>query len=394
VEHGAPSDGNERTARLRRTLEGLIGVPATEGNQIDVLRNGDQVFPAMLDAITRSRYTVDLLTFIYWSGEIGRRFADALTERANAGVRIRVLLDAVGAHDIDPALVDEMTAAGCDVRWFRPVDKGALGEINHRTHRKVLICDEQTSFTGGVGIADVWQGDARDETEWRDTHFRVVGPVTDGLRAAFVDNWAETEGDVFDPSIDRFPDQPQNGHSTVQCVRGAAETGWSDISTLFRVLVQSSQRCIRMTTAYFNPDDFLLELLCATAGRGVDIEILLPGPNADKRLAQLASEATYATLIDAGVKIFNFQPTMLHAKVMTVDGIVANIGSANVNNRSTQYDEEVNLVVFDERLVAELDGDFDNDLRRSVAIDLSRWRNRGVVQRVAERAVGAVKKVV
>lgn len=375
-------------------MEGLLGVPATEGNQVDVLRNGDEIFPAMLDAIGAARQTIDLLTFVYWSGAIGRRFAEALSGKASEGVRVRVLLDAVGSGDIDDEYVSMMDSAGCDVRKFRPVKKGSLGEVNHRTHRKVVICDEELAFTGGVGIADEWQGDARNEGEWRDTHFRLRGPAVDGLRAAFVDNWAETGGDFFDLDIDRFPDQPQPGTYVVQTVRGAAETGWSDVSTMFRALVTLADERLRITTAYFNPDDHLLELLCAASARGVDIEVLLPGPHADKRFVQLTSEQIYETLLEAGIVVWNFTPSMLHAKVMTVDGAIACIGSANLNNRSTQFDEEVNLVVFEPELVEVLDRHFAEDLERSEQLDLARWRDRGLLQRAAEKTAAAVKKVI
>jgi cardiolipin synthase A/B len=389
--HSASQDA---ASRYRRALEGLIGVPATEGNRVDVLRNGDEIFPAMLEAIAQARYTVDLLTFVYWSGSIGGEFAEALSGQAQAGLRVRVLLDAVGARDIDERHVSSMQEAGCDVRWFRPVKRGDLGDVNHRTHRKVMVCDEEVAFTGGVGIADNWLGDARSEDEWRDTHFRLQGPAVDGLRAAFVDNWAETGGDFFDPDVDRFPDHARAGSSTVQTVRGAAETGWSDVSTVFRSLLVLAEARVRMTTAYFNPDDYLLELLCATAGRGVELQILLPGPHADKRFVQLAAESTYQRLLDAGVEVWNYSPSMLHAKVMTVDSLVANVGSANVNNRSTQLDEEVGLVVFDPNLVEVLDRQFDDDLALSEQIDASRWEDRSVVQRAAEKAVTAIKKVI
>jgi len=382
------------TMRCRRVLEGILGVPATEGNQIDVLRNGDEIFPAMLDAIGAARHTIDLLTFVYWSGEIGRQFAEALSAKATEGLRVRVLLDAVGCGDMDDEDLAMMEGAGCDVRRFRPVAKGSLGEVNHRTHRKVAICDEEVAFTGGVGIADVWRGDARDETEWRDTHFRIRGPAVDGLRAAFVDNWAETGGDFFDLGVDRFPDQPQPGAWVVQTVRGAAETGWSDISTMFRALVSVATEQLRVTTAYFNPDDDLLELLCAAAGKGVDIKVLLPGPHADKRFVQLTSEHTYETMLEAGIEVWNFMPSMLHAKVMTVDGDIACIGSANLNNRSTQLDEEVNLVVFEPELVEVLDRHFAEDLERSELIDPARWQHRGLLQRAAEKTVATVKKVI
>lgn len=390
---GAP--GRTRSpAGMRRALEGLIGVPATEGNQIEVLRNGDRIFPAMLEAIGEASETVDLLTFVYWSGSIGEQFAEALATSARKGVRVRVLLDALGARPMTKDLLELMTEAGCDLRWFRPVTGGEIGGVNHRTHRKVLICDERVSFTGGVGIADEWLGDARDETEWRDTHFRIEGPATDGLRAAFVDNWAEAGGDLFDPAVDRFPDQPQPGTSAVQVVRAAAEAGWSDIATLFRALTRLAEERIRITTAYFNPDDLLLELLCDARARGVEVEILVPGEHIDKRFVQLAGETSFGPLLEAGARVHCFAPSMLHAKVMTVDGLVANVGSANLNHRSSLYDEEVNLVVFDLALVAELDAHFEEDLTRSVALDTSWWEERGLLQKARERVAGTIGKLI
>ncbi|RPI07214.1 MAG: cardiolipin synthase B, partial [Actinobacteria bacterium] len=194
---------------LRRTIEGVIGVPATEGNQIDVLRNGIEVFPAMLDAIDEAQRCIDFLTFVYWKGAIGTKFAERLAARAKEGLRVRLLLDGFGCNPIDRELVTMMDEAGVHVRWFRPLPRFMLGSVNHRTHRKVLIVDEGTGFTGGIGIADEWDGDARNEQEWRDTHFRIRGPAVDGLRAAFLDNWAETDPVLFDPAYDHFPDQPK-----------------------------------------------------------------------------------------------------------------------------------------------------------------------------------------
>jgi cardiolipin synthase len=373
------------TDQLRRSLEGIIGVPATEGNRVEVLRNGDEIFPSMLDAIGGARHAIDLLTFVYWRGAVGTRFAEALAERARSGVRVRVLLDAWGAHPIEHRLVELMEGAGVRVRWFRPLARMRPTRINHRTHRKVMIVDEEIGFTGGVGIADEWQGDARNEREWRDTHFRIEGPAVDGLRAAFLDNWVETDPELFDPEVDRFPEQPQSGSTVIQCVRGASETGWSDVSTLFLALLQLARERVRLTTAYFVPDQQLLDRLCDAARRGVRVEVLLPGPHADKRFVQLAGEGAYETLLECGVRIWNFQTSMLHAKVMTVDGIVANIGSANFNSRSTELDEEINLVAIDPDLVATLDAQFDDDLAASVEIEPGRWTRRSVVQRAFER---------
>jgi cardiolipin synthase len=377
-----------RSNDLRRALEGVIGVPATEGNHVEILRNGNEIFPAMLDDIAGAGRTIDLLTFVYWKGEIGECFADALAERARAGVRVRVLLDGWGAHAIDRSCVTMMGDAGVQIRWFRPLSRFQLHKANHRTHRKVLIVDEAVGFSGGVGIADEWNGDARNEREWRDTHFRVRGAAVDGLRAAFLDNWLETDDVLFEPDVDRFPDQPHDGSTVVQSVRGASETGWSDISTLFLMLLQLAQERVRITTAYFVPDTQLNDRICAAAERGVDVQILLPGPYIDKRFVQLAGESSFERLLDCGVKIWQFQPSMLHAKVMTVDGCLANIGSANLNARSTELDEEVNLVTLDEEIVRVLDAHFDEDLRRSEAIVAGRWKDRSVPRRVVERAAG------
>ena len=379
-------------AQLRRTVEGIIGVPATEGNHIDVLRNGDEIFPAMLDAAGKARRTLDLLTFVYWEGRIGREFAEALAARAKDGVRVRVLLDAWGARPIERSLVEMMEQAGVTIRWFRPLHRFRPGQVNHRTHRKVMIVDEAVGFTGGVGIADEWLGNARNEREWRDTHFRLEGPAVDGLRAAFLDNWAEASPELFDERFDRFPDQPKPGSIVVQCVRSASEIGNSDVFTLLRALCQLAQHRIRIATAYFVPNGEILDRLTQAVERGVEVDLLLPGPHADKRFVQLAGEADYATLLDAGVKIWTFQPSMLHTKIMTVDGLLANIGSANLNARSTNLDEEINLVAMDRTLVSILDGHFDEDPSRSERVQPHRWKHRSALQRVAEAAVAPIKR--
>ena len=388
----APQNGDEKSARFRRIVEGTLGVPATEGNRIDVLRNGDEIFPAMLDAIAGARNTIDLLTFVYWQGKIGTDFANALSSRARDGVRVRVLLDSWGARPIERPLVETMKEAGVRVRWFRPLHRFRPSQINHRTHRKVMIVDEADGFTGGVGIADEWLGDARNEHEWRDTHFRLTGPAVDGLRAAFLDNWSETDPELFDEQVDRFPDQPKPGDAIVQCVRGVSELGDSDVMTLFRALCQIAEQRIRITTAYFVPGSDIVRRLTDATRRGVEVDVLLPGPHADKRFVQLGAEASYAALLDAGVKLWCFQPSMLHAKVMTVDGILANVGSANLNKRSTNLDEEINVVALDRKLVDVLDDHFDDDVRRSTRLDLTRWKQRSRLQRAAEVSIAPIKR--
>lgn len=387
----APAPAAARVQRLRRRLERLIGIAATEGNQLVALRNGDEIFPAMLEAIEAAEHTIDMMTFVYWRGQIARDFAAALARRAQDGVRVRLLLDGFGASRIEPDLLDAMNAAGVQVAWFRkPLWLSPLKQ-NHRCHRKALIVDESTAFTGGVGIAEEWCGDARDPSEWRDTHVRVQGPAVDGIAAAFAQNWAECHDELYD-ARDRFVEHDQPGGSIVQVVRGSASFGWQDMQTLIRVMLTSAEHRFRLATAYFAPDTYFVDLLCATARRGVTVEILLPGPHTDQRACRLAGQFHYERLLEAGVSIRQFQPTMMHAKVMTVDGVAALIGSTNFNRRSMSHDEEVMLAVLDEAFTAGLDEDFDADLRRSTAVDPARWRRRAALQRVAEAAVLPIRR--
>lgn len=386
-----PTPTDEAIRRFRRSAEGLVGVPATEGNEIVRLRNGDEIFPAMLAAIRGATSTIDMLTFVYWSGDIAVEFAEALTERARAGVRVRLLLDAIGARHMDRSLVAAMDDGGVTVEWFRQPISLKVWEVNHRTHRKVLICDEDIAFTGGVGIAQEWCGDARNEHQWRDTHFQVRGPAVDGLRAAFAQNWAETGRPLFEPDVDEFPEQPQPGTSTVQVVRGSSDVGWSDIATVFRALIQRAEHRLRITTAYFNPDDDYISLLGQAVRRGVEVQVLVPGEHIDKRISQIVAEEDYDNALQAGVELWTYDVSMLHAKVFTVDGLVATVGSPNLNQRSMNLDEEVALVVFDPGVAAVLDEDFDRDLTASTRVTAAEWAQRGVVRRSLEKATSVVE---
>jgi cardiolipin synthase len=314
-----------------------------------------------------------------------------MSERARAGVRVRLLIDALGGRLIDKDLVDDMSDAGVHVEWFRKPFVKSPFKSNHRCHRKVCIVDGRTGFTGGVGIAQEWCGDARDETEWRDTHLRVEGPAVDGLQSAFIQDWAESGRPLYDDR-DEFPEQPQHGSSTIQVVRGSASLGWDDMQSVFHVLLDSAQERLRIATAYFAPDDAFLDTLCAAPARGVEVELLLPGPHADKRVCQLASEAAYARLVDCGVRVWSFQPSMMHAKVMTIDGCAAVVGSSNFNRRSLDHDEEVVVVALDNDLATTLDGHLDQDISRSEQIDLSRWRDRSRPQRILEAATTPIRR--
>lgn len=384
------------SAHARRVLEGLLGIPATEGNRVERLRNGDEIFPAMLAAIDGAQRTIDFTTFVYWTGDIARRVSAALCAKAREGVRVRVVLDAFGARDMDGGLLEAMVDAGIQHLWFRPA-KHALtdpSDIGHRTHRKVLVVDEEVAFTGGVGIAAEWEGDARDPSQWRDSHFRVRGPAVDGLRAAFVDDWIEADDVRLLDDHDRFPDQAAVGDQVAQVVRGEAEHGRSDIALLKHALLSIAEDRVRLTSAYFSPEPAFAARLCETARRGVRVEVLMPGEHTDKRLPQVVGEVAYEQLLDAGVRIHRYERTMLHAKVLTVDGVLSNVGSANANSRSFRHDAEIDLVVFDPALTATLDADFDDDLRSAVAVEHGEWERRGPLQRLQEGAAGVIEGMV
>jgi len=380
-----------RTVRIRRRLERLIGIAATEGNALVPLRNGDAIFAGMLKAIRAAEHTVDMMTFVYWKGDIAREFAQALAERARAGVRVRLLLDGFGSRLIETEQLDAMEQAGVDVAWFRrPLRLSPLKQ-NHRCHRKVLVVDEEVAFTGGVGIAEEWCGDARGPGEWRDTHVEVRGPAVDGVAAAFAQNWAECHDKLFDDR-DRFTEHRPQGDAIVQVVRGSASFGWQDMQTLIRVMIESAEERFRLATAYFSPDAYFIELLCAAARRGVEVEIVLPGPHTDKRVCQLAGQHFYEDLLACGVKIYQYQPTMMHAKVITVDRIATLIGSTNFNRRSLDHDEEVMLAVLDQAFTATLDEHFAADVEVSELIKPGRWKRRSSIQRAQELAVQPIRR--
>jgi cardiolipin synthase len=373
--------------RLRRGLECLIGIPFTEGNRVDVLRNGDEVFPAMLEAIRAARSTVDLLAFQLGTGDIVEEFADALCERSRAGVRVRVLLDAIGSRWLARGQVTAMRDAGVDLEYFRPVSSVRIWEHDNRTHRKVLVVDGEVAFAGGVNTSDEWTGDAQDPDHWRDTHLRLQGPAVDGLIAAFSTDWADANRPITELDAEFPPDQEQVGDSVVQVVRGSDGSGWSDIANVLAALLRLAKRRVRVTSAYFAPDETFMNLLCDAGNRGVDVEVLLPGENADQRFVQLAAEAQFEKLLDAGVRVWSYRPTMIHAKILLVDDLVACVGSANFDRRSMKLNHEIEVVVLDPEVVAVLDGHFDEDVAVSEPIDPERWSRRGLPQRAAELVV-------
>lgn len=378
----------------QEAFERTLGVPFSCGNRVKVLRNGIEIFPPMLEAIRQARSTIEFLTFIYWTGSIARDFAEALAERASAGVHVRVILDAVGAAKISEEWLSSMNAAGVDIAWFRPPIRWKVWEADNRTHRKVLVCDDRIAFTGGVGISEEWEGDARNPDEWRDTHFQIEGPAVNGIRAAFTDNWVETDRSVRDEvnQILHAEAREPVGTSKIQALKTSAAVNWSPIATMFHVMLTLARHKVRITTAYFVPDPGMVRLLQETAQRGVDIQILIPGPYHDHRVAQLAQEDEYVPLLESGVRMWAYQPSMLHTKVVTIDDAVACVGSANFNQRSMSKDDELTLLLIDDPVIRKLDRHFENDCARAVEMRAENYRQRGPFRKVKAKFLGLFRQ--
>lgn len=365
-------------------LEQTLGIPFTSGNYIKVLKNGDKIFPPMLEAIYQAKERVEFLTFVYWTGDIAYEFAKALAKKAEEGVEVFVILDSFGTAKMPNELFELMKKKGVQIETFRPLPHWKLWKMDNRTHRKVLICDGEIAFTGGVGIAKEWEGDARNEQEWRDTHFLIKGPAVFGLQAAFMENWIEAGRPLkFDHTIkgDANPDQS----AAVQVIRTSASVRWSDIVMLYQVLIKMARESIRITTAYFNPNSVIIDLLKDAAGRGVDIQIMMPGKTTDKDIAKVAGDKSFDTLLDAGIDLMYYQKTMLHDKIITIDGILSCIGSANFNHRSMLKDDEINVVILDEQVTGELNDHFLEDLEHCDKIKKGRWKKRSLIKRASEK---------
>lgn len=349
---------------LRGAVTASVGAFFTEGNQVTVLRNGVEIFPSMLEAIRNAEESIEFVTFVYWTGKVAREFAEALSERARSGVRVRVLLDAFGSRPMRAALLDQMRTAGVHVERFRPVVRWKLWESDHRTHRKILVVDNRIGFTGGVGIASEWEGDARGPDEWRDTHFRIVGPAVTALRSVFFTDWRDTGHTLT--SVDVAVDLPEaSGDSPVAVVDGSAQIGYGDAELVLEALVAVASERIRIQTPYLNPTWQLVELLEEAAGRGVEIDVIIPGPYLDKRITRVMAREISQRLIEAGARVWAYQPTMMHVKAVLIDGALSLVGSINVNRRSTEKDEEVAVAIGDRRVTALLEEHFENDLLHS-----------------------------
>ena len=366
-----------------RAMGSLLGPPLVPGNRAATFLNGDEIFPAMLEAIRGAKRTITFETYIYWSGRTGKDFADALAERARAGVRVHILVDWVGSQKMEQALIDEMEAAGVQLLRYHPLRWYTLDRMNNRTHRKLLVVDGRVGFTGGVGIADEWTGHAQDADHWRDTHYRIEGPAVAQMQAAFNDNWMKVSGTVLHGD-DYFPALEPAGQQWAQVFQSSSEGGSESMHLMYLLSIASARRSIDLAMAYFVPDDLALGALEAALARGVRVRIIMPGPSTEASLVRRASHALWGRILEAGAEMYEFQPTMYHCKVMVVDGEWVSVGSTNFDSRSFRLNDEANLNVLDRGFAARQVRDFEADLARSRRITLEAWAARPWTEKLWE----------
>ena len=372
---------------FERALGSLLGPGIVGGNAVTELLNGDQIFPPMLAAIQGAKKSITFETYIYWSGDIGKQFADALSERARAGVRVHVLLDWVGSANMDESYLTEMQQAGVQIEKFHKPHWYNLARLNNRTHRKLLVVDGQVGFTGGVGIAPQWMGNAQDPDHWRDSHYLVRGPVVAQMQATFLDNWLKVTGKVLHGAL-YFPPIAPAGAQKAQMFSSSPSSGSESMQLMYHLAITAAERSIDLSVAYFVPDELTQKHLMDALARGVRVRFITPGEHTDTDTVKAASRATWGPLLQAGALIYEYQPTMYHCKVMIVDQLLVSVGSTNFDNRSFRLNDEANLNVYDAAFARRQTEVFEDDLKRSRRVTYEEWLNRPLREKAHEKLTG------
>jgi cardiolipin synthase A/B len=363
-------------------IGGLLGTQMTRGNRFTVLTNGDQIFPAMLKAINEARRRVSFETYIYKTGEMAEAFTSAFEAAAKRGVRVNLVIDAVGGSGIDDDHIKRLEAAGCRLATFNKPSWYSLEEINYRTHRKILVVDGQIAFTGGVGVDDQWKGNAQDKEHWRDTMVQAVGPIARLMEGGFYENFAEAAGEVT-PELDDPPTgTDEEGAAFV--VRSSPTGGANDLKRLYLLGIGSARQSVDITTPYFVTDESSRWALEDATRRGIKIRLLVEGDITDAMPVKYASRKHYEQLMNLGIEIYEYQPTMMHTKTFVVDGVWSTFGSANFDNRSLELNDELNVAVTSRELAARLLADFEQDLKASRRLTLEAWRQRPLLGKIRE----------
>lgn len=376
--------------QFRREMSVMMGPAVLTGNHVTALQNGDAIFPAMLAAIRAAQASITFETFIYWSGEIGRDFAEALSERARTGVHVNVMIDWVGSDKMEAVLLSQMEEAGVRVHRYRPLRWYNLLRMNNRTHRKILVVDGTIGFTGGVGIADLWGGNATGPEHWRDTHYRIEGPVVAQMQAAFNDNWIRATGQVLNgPKY--FAPLDSLGTMDAHMVVASPSGGSEHMHLMYLMAIAAAEHSVDLSASYFVPDDLLIKAMVAARKRNVRVRVLLPGAHIDSKLVRVMSKASWGPLLQAGVEIYEYQPTMLHAKLLVIDRLFVSVGSTNFDIRSFRLNDEASLNVYDVTFAQQLTDVFERDLIPTKQYSYEMWKARPLKMKVAERVLWPIK---
>lgn len=376
--------------QFRREMGVLLGPAIVSGNRITALKNGDEIFPAMLEAIRGAKQTITFETYIYWSGQIADQFAEALTERARAGVKVSVTVDWAGSVKMDSATLKRMEDAGVDIQRYRPLRWYNLGRINNRTHRKLLVVDGRIGFTGGVGIADQWMGHAQDPDHWRDMHFRIEGPVVAQIQAAFNDNWIKTSGEVLNGSH-YFPAIEPAGDMDAHMFMASPAGGSESMHLMYLMAIAAASKSIDIEASYFVPDELVISALTAARERGVKVRLLLPGEHLDSETVRIASKREWGSLLLTGVEVHLYEPTMLHVKLMVIDNYMVSFGSTNFDIRSFRLNDEASLNVYNAAFAEQMSELFENDLKLTKPYTYEMWQNRPWKERISETVLLPIK---
>ena len=389
IEHEITPVGDVDSPDVIRSMGQLLGPPVIGGNRIRHLKNGNEIFPAMLEAIRKAQHSINFETFIYWKGEIGNELAEALAERARAGVEVQVLLDWVGSSRIDRSEIDCMEKAGVVIERYRPAKWYSLSRLNNRTHRKILVIDGRVGFTGGVGVADQWLGNAEDKDHWRDSHFEITGPAVAQLQSAFLDNWLSTHENVLHgPRY--FPVLEDRGDSLSQVFKSSPEEGSGSVRLMYLYALAHAKNSVLIASAYFVPDDYVIEELERAVKRGLRVEVIVPGGEIDTEITRAASRAGWGKLLDAGIQIYEYQHTMFHCKYLVIDRKFVSVGSTNFDQRSFRLNDECNLNVFDPEFALEMEKTFEEDKARSILQTKEMWEKRPLVIKAADQMASLV----
>ena len=388
--YGLDHDFSIGSDQFLTTIAGATGTPFSPNSSLQIYNNGDEFYPAMIDAIHGAKNSISIEAYIYWAGHVGRLFANALAEKARAGIAVRILLDAVGSSTIGKEIIDTLQSSGCVVRWYRPVHWYTINRINHRTHRKSLIIDGHVGFTGGAGIADHWMGNAENAEHWRDIQVRIQGPAVMQLQTGFAQNWLKTTGELLTGS-DYYPKYHKEGSLKVQTIVSSPETGSSTVRIMYYLSIVCAREVIWIANPYFIPDQAAIDILQEAKRRGVDVRIMVAGIHNDNRLARLNSVRLYGDLLKSGIKILEYNHTMLHQKYMVCDHLWCTVGTTNFDSRSLSLNDENSVCIYDAAIAARFEQIFTQDLQFCKEIKIKTWRRRGLGLRAVETMVSLLK---